>query len=71
MSKAPKVKSLRKKKERGDEVDFLHADKHQTSLQVNTINVVGMASHVKSTQSCKFTKYLENLKKEEKIEVNF
>ena len=28
-------------KEGRDEVDFLHADKHQTILQVNTINLVG------------------------------
>ena len=68
MSKAPKITSLQfLKKSEGDEVDFLHADKHQTSLQVNTINVVGMASHVKSTQSCKFAKYLESLKKEVEI----
>ena len=28
-------------KEGRDEVDFLHADKHQTILQVNTINLGG------------------------------
>ena len=45
MSQVPKIASLiflqYPKKEGRDEVDFLLADKLQTSLQVDTVNLVG------------------------------
>ena len=45
MSKVPKIVSLISlqylKIEGWDEVDFLHPDKHQTILQVDTINLGG------------------------------
>ena len=58
-------------KEVKDEVDFLHADKHQSFLQVdfNTLGIevsykvilsllMGMIKHSQSTQSTKFAMYL-------------
>ena len=45
MSKVPKIASLLSlqylKKEGRDEVDLLHADKHKTILQADTINLTG------------------------------
>ena len=35
MSKVPKITSYRKK-ELSDKVDFLHVDKHESSLQIDT-----------------------------------
>ena len=48
-----------RKKEVKDEVNFFHADKHQTFLQVNTIDLVGMVSHAQRTQNNKFAKSLQ------------
>ena len=63
-----------KKKEVGDEVDFLHADKHQNFIQVyfNTLGIkvsykvilsllIGMIKHSQSTQSKKFAISLQCL----------
>ena len=65
------------KKEVRDEVDFLHADKHQSFLQddFNTLGIkvspkvmlslfMGMIKHSQSTQSNKLTISLQYLKKE-------
>ena len=65
------------KKEVRDEVDFLHADKHQSFLQVdfNTLGIkvsykvilsllMGMIKYSQSTQSNKFAISLQYLKKE-------
>ena len=65
------------KKEVKDEVDFLHADKHQGFLQVdfNTLGIkvshkfmlslfVGISKHSQITQSNKFPISLQYLKKE-------
>ena len=49
----------------GDEVDFLSADKHESSLQVC------IAWHAQSTQNSKFTKSLEYLRGNIKDEVDF
>ena len=67
------------KKEVRDEVDFLHADKRQSLLQVdfNTFVIkvsykvilsllIGMMKHSQSTQSNKFAISLQYLKKEVK-----
>ena len=64
------------KKEVRDEVGFLHADKHQSFLQVdfNTLSIkdaykvilsllLGMIKHSQSTQSNKFAISLQYLKK--------
>ena len=36
-----------------DEVDILHADKHQSFLQVDTIFFMGLALHAQSTKVLK------------------
>ena len=67
-----------------DEVDFLHADKHQSFLQVdfNTLGIkvsykvilsllMGMIKHSQSTQSNKFAISLQYLKKEVRDGVHF
>ena len=71
------------KKEVRDEVDFLHADKHQSFLQVD-FNILGikvfykilsllmdMIQHSQSTQSNKFAISLQYLKKEVRNGVHF
>ena len=72
------------KKEARDEVEFLHADKHQSFLQFdfNTLNInvsykvtlsllMGIIKHSQSTQSNKFAESLKYLKKEVRNEVHF
>ena len=48
-----------------DEVDFLHADKHESFLQVNSITLSVR------TQNNKFAIYFQYLKENVKDEVNF
>ena len=72
------------KKEVRGEVDFLHADKHRSFLQVdlNTLGVkdfykvmlsllMGMILHFQSTQSNKFAISLQYLEKEVRNRVHF
>ena len=72
------------KKEVRDEVDFLHADKHQSFLQVDfdTFGIkisykvilsflMGMIKHSESTESHKFSISLQYLKKEFRDAVKF
>ena len=72
------------KREFRDEVDFLHADKHQSFLQVNfsTLGIkvsyrvivsllMGITKHSQSTQSNKFAISLQYLKKEVRDGVHF
>ena len=71
------------KKEIIDEVDFLHADKHQSFLQVdfNTLGkvshkviqslLVGMINHSQIAQSNKFAISLQYLKKEVRNGIHF
>ena len=42
------------KKEASDEVDFLHADKHESFLQTDTMIFGGMVKDSQSSQNCKF-----------------
>ena len=39
------------KKEMSDEVNFLHADKHRSFLQTNTIFLGGLPGYAQSTQA--------------------
>ena len=41
-------------KEVSDEVDFLHADKHESLLQVYCMILIGMIKHSQSSQNSKF-----------------
>ena len=52
------------KKEVSDEVDFLHADKHKSLLQLDTTMILkGMVKHSLSSQHSKFAMSLQYLKK--------
>ena len=59
------------KKEVSDEVDSLHADKHESLLQIDTMILMGMVKHSQSSQNSKFAMSLQYLKKEVRDEVNF
>ena len=59
------------KEELSDEVDFLHADKHKSLLQIDSMILIGMAKHSQSFQNRKFVMSLQYLKKEVKDEVDF
>ena len=59
------------KKEESDEVDFLHADKHESLLQIDTMILMGIVKHSQSSQNSKFTMSLQYLKKEVRDEVDF
>ena len=39
------------KKELSDEVNFLHADKHESLLQIDTMILMGMVKHSQSSQN--------------------
>ena len=53
------------------EVDFLHADKHESLLQIDTMILIGIVKHSQSSQNSKFTMSLQYLKKEVRDEVDF
>ena len=59
------------KKEVSDEVDILHADKHESLIQIGTMVLMGMAKHSQSSQNSKFAMSLQYLKKEVRDEVDF
>ena len=51
------------KKDVSDEVDFLHADKHESLLQIDAMILMGVVKHSQSSQNNKFAmslQYLEN-----------
>ena len=52
------------KKEVNVEVDFLHADKNESLLQIDTMILMGMVKHFQSSQNSKFAMSLQYLKKE-------
>ena len=54
-----------------DEVDFLHADKYENMLQINTMILTGMIKYSQSSQNSKCTISLQYLKKEVRDEVDF
>ena len=51
-----------------DEVDVLHAGKHESLLQIDSM---GMVKNSQSSQNSKFAMSLQYLKKEVKAEVDF
>ena len=54
-----------------DEGDFLHADKHESLIQIDTMILIGIANHTQSSQNSKFAMSLQYLKKEVRDEVDF
>ena len=60
------------KKGVSDEVDFLHADKHESFLQIDSMIVLmGTVKHSQSYQNSKFSISLQHLEKEVRDEVDF
>ena len=59
------------KKEVSDEVDFLHADKHESLLQIDTMILIGIVKHSQSSQNSKVTMSLQYIKKEVRKGVHF
>ena len=58
-------------KELSDEINFLHADQHESMLQIDTMILMGIVKHSQSSQNSKFAMSLQYLKKEVKDEVDF
>ena len=58
-------------KEVSDEVYFLHAEEHEGFLQINIMVLIGMIKHSQSSQSSKFTMFLQYFKQEVRDEVDF
>ena len=54
-----------------DEVDFLHADKHESLLQIDSMIVMGTFKHFHSFQNSKCAMSLQYLREEVKDEVGF
>ena len=59
------------KKELSDDVDFLHVNKHESLLQIDSMILVGMLKYSQSSQNSEFAMSLQYLKKEVKDEVDF
>ena len=59
------------KKELSDEVDFLHADKHESLLQIDSMILMGIVKHSQSSQNSKFPISLQYLRKKVEGEVDF
>ena len=59
------------KKEVNTEVDFLHANKHKSLLQIDEMILLGMIKHSQSSQNIKFAMSLQYLKKEVRDEIYF
>ena len=51
------------KKEVSDEVDFVHAEKRESFLQINTIILIGMVKNSQSSPNNNFPMFLQDLKK--------
>ena len=58
-------------KEGSCEVDYLHEDKHESLLQIDTMILMEMVKHSQSSRNSKFAMSLQYLKKEDKDEVDF
>ena len=54
------------KREVNDEVDFLHAGKHENSLQIDTMILNEMVKHFQSSQNSKCTMSVQYLQKEDR-----
>ena len=59
------------KKELSDEVDFLHADEHESLLRSDSMILLGMVQHSQSSQNSEFAMALQYFKKEVWDDVDF
>ena len=76
MPKLPKMTSLLflcniLRKKRTDEIDFLHAGKHEGLLQIDTMTLIGKFTRSQSSQNSKVTMSLQYIKKEVRKGVHF
>ena len=55
------------KKEVSDEVDFVHAEKRESFLQINIIILIGMVKNSQSSPNNNFPMFLQDLKKKKKV----
>ena len=60
-----------KKEVSDDDKHFLHADKHESLLHIDTMILTEIVRHSQSSQTSKFTMSLQYLKKEVRDEVDF
>ena len=51
------------KRQVNDEVEFLHAGKHESLLQINTMILMEMVKYFENSQNSKFTMSVQRLKK--------
>ena len=54
-----------------DEIDFLHANKHESLLEIDTMTLIGLVNHSQSSQNSKFAMSLQYIKKEFRKGVHF
>ena len=54
-----------------DEIDFLHANKDESLLQIDTITLIGIVKNSQSSQNSKVVMSLQYLKKEVRKGVHF
>ena len=59
------------KKEVSDGIDFLHANKHEILLQIDTMTLIGILKHSQSFQNSKVIMFLQYIKKEVSKGVHF
>ena len=59
------------KKELNDEGDFMHTDKHESLLEIDSMVFMGMIKHSQSSQNSKFSMSFQHVKKEVKNEADF
>ena len=59
------------KKEVSDEVDLLHAGKHESLLQIDTMILTAIVKNSQSFQNSMFAMTLQYIKKEVRDEVDF
>ena len=59
------------KKEVSDEADFLHAEKHESLLHIDSMILIGMVKHSQSSENSQFSMSLQYLKNKVRNEVDF
>ena len=59
------------KREVNDDVDFLHAGKHENLRQIEAMILMDMVKHFQSSQYNRFTMYVQYLKKEDSDDAAF
>ena len=58
-------------KEVNEEVDFLHAGKHENLLKIGTMILMEMVKHFQSSQNSKFTMSVQYVKTKVRDEIDF